>query len=218
MHSPSTFVPRRDARTRNTSPSGKKVRPVPRASPFGKSNAFFKAVARGVPFSCTYVQHLLPRRGRGARTCNRSPKVLCFRPLRDARTRNTSPSGKKVSQVRARVPRRDARTRNTSPSHKSSICAEEGVARTRAPSVRARFVRKKMLEICHRLCLHPLRGSQVHAHRRCCICFAKYVHVLDLYAQAFRKHDKHSTAGSLAKHNNLAEHNLSPVIHAVEIL
>ena len=27
--------------------------------------------------------------------------VLCLRPLRDARTRNTSPSGKKVSQVRA---------------------------------------------------------------------------------------------------------------------
>ena len=96
---------------------------MPRASPFGKSNAFFKAVAHRspkvlgewrpllVPFGCTYVHK------------NRSAQIADLFPLRftegvvfaSPSTCTSSPKG--------------------------------------SPKVRARFVRKKMLQICHRLCL-----------------------------------------------------------------
>ena len=98
-----------------------------------------------------------------------------------------SPSGKKMSatvvHVRATEGMRVRATRPLlSPSvlrvrasrrgNKSSICAEEGVARTRAPSVRARFVRNK--GVTNRSAqiedLFPLRGREgarfVRAHVR----------------------------------------------------
>ena len=73
--------------------------------------------------SCTW--HRSSSSHKSVRT-NRSPKGRDLFPLRDARTRNTSPSR----------PRRG---------NKSKICAEEGVARTCAPKVRegARFVRNE---------------------------------------------------------------------------
>ena len=66
------------------------------------------------------------------------------------------------------------RVRASRRGNKSSICAEEGVARTRAPSVRARFVRTfcALPSTCAPkvLYLHPLRGSQVRAREGDDLC------------------------------------------------
>ena len=132
------------------------------------------------------MAHLLPRRGRVART--RIPKGM--------QTQHLLPRRGRVARTRIpSFPEGDARTCTKIGPHKSKICfpspsgngctyvhhvpfveegesfpkgcayaqhvpfGEEGVARTRAPSVRARFVRNKAsvwLQIGH-----PLRGKNL---------------------------------------------------------
>ena len=100
---------------------------------------------------CTYVQH---------RRCYKSKICTCTRSARTCNTFGAQSVTDLYEPIGHVLVTPSFRT-NLAPSHKSPICADRfvsltfGVARTRIPSG---------------------NGCTYVHHRRCCVCFAKYVH------------------------------------------